>query len=262
MLSFHSLQHFPRAQLPLGEMLKPGHSQRKHATANTASFISWLPPAWLVATGVLYFMYLLYSRLTDLLSNICSRLLPLCSLCFPKKKQAASSCDGPGDKPLHGTGSLLLPSSPLSAQGVRAFPDERGRAKLGSFQRACGLPSHSPWQFDCSTWRTPSSGHSGLVDHGCRHILLGRALVPIQINQVISTVSFPSALFAAEICLSLSWGSSQRGQGEQDIIMACLSWKKAHSAFLLLPEDPKSEPRCCPCSNNSIYDKGENERRG
>lgn len=156
----------------------------------------------------------------------------LCSLCFPKKKQVASSCDGPGDNPLHGTASLLLPSSPLSAQGVRAFPDERGRAKLGSFQRGCGLPSHSPWQFDCSTWRTPSSGHSGLVDHGCRHILLGRALVPIQTNQVISTVSFPSALFAAESNYAYLWAEEvHRGAKVNKISLWHAYHERRHTAL-------------------------------
>lgn len=146
---------------------------------------------------MLYFTYLLYSGLTELLCNICSRLVP-CVLSLPKRKWVASSGDTPGDSPLHGTASLLLPSSPLSAQGVRALLDERGRVTLSSFQRECGLPSHSPSRFDCSTWHTPSSGCSGLVDHGCRHILLGRALVPVQTKQVISTVTFPSALFAVE----------------------------------------------------------------
>lgn len=95
--------------------------------------------------------------------------------------------------------------SQLKESEVRALLDEWARATLSYFQRECGFPSHSPWQFDCSTWHTPSSVHSGLVDHGCRHILLGRALVPVQTKQVISTVTFSSALFAAESNYAYLW---------------------------------------------------------
>lgn len=127
---------------------------------------------------------------------------------------------------------------------------EKSKAEL--LWKECGFPSYSPWQFDCSTWHIPSSGHSGLVDHGYRHILLGTVLIPVE-TQVSSVLLHqhsdppPSSLSAAEsnLCLSLSWGSSKRSQGEQDTAVACLSWKKARGGFLSLPVC-KPEPRCCP----------------
>lgn len=74
----------------------------------------------------------------------------------------------------------------LSSRSQRS-PRWIGKSKAELLSKERVFPSHSPWQFDCSTWHIPSSGHSGLVDHGYRHILLGTVLIPVE-TQVSSVL--------------------------------------------------------------------------
>lgn len=183
-----------------------------------------------------YFIYLLHSGLTELPSNICSRLVP-CVLLV--KGQAGSL--------FMWWGQLFFCShlAPSTQSQSCSWWMRKGRAELSL--RECVPPSHSPWWFDCSTWHTPSSGHSGLVDHGCKHIPLGRVLVPAQTKQAISTVTFPLDLVAAESnCANLwagkftkepRWTAHSCGRPRMD---RGTQWPP------LLPRVPKPEPRCCP----------------
>lgn len=144
------------------------------------------------------FIYLLHSGLAELPSNIAVVWYTVFS--WTKEKQVAHLCDGPGDS-FH-----FAPIQPSQLR-VWALLGESRKAELSSFQREFAPPPHSPWWFDCSTWHTPSSGHSGLVGHGCKHIPLGRALVPAQTKQAISTVTFPFALCAYLWAGEVHWGA-------------------------------------------------------
>lgn len=88
------------------------HSQRKRATADTATFDSRLPPAWLFTTSVLYFIYLLYSGLTELLSNIRSRLAPCVSSVFATEKAGSPFMWRSWGQPFAQDSFLLAPIQP------------------------------------------------------------------------------------------------------------------------------------------------------
>lgn len=143
---------------------------------------------------------------------------------------------------------------------------EKSKAELLS--KECGFPSYSPWQFDCSTWHIPSSGHSGLVDHGYRHILLGTVLIPVE-TQVSSVLlhqhSDPPLLSFCCREQFMPISELRKFKKEPRWTRYCYSMPIVKEGTWWLPLTPSLQAwaKVLPfCSYSIIYDKGDSRRRG